>query len=82
MKFEQGKKYICFSPCNTGCTWVFRVDKITAKTLTLLGDFPNGVNKKRVKIYTDSNSMAAEQYCKPLGNYSFAPTLFAKNIVK
>jgi len=79
IKFETGKTYYCLSPCDSNCTWVFSVEKVTTNLVAISGKFPGNAKKKRVKIYTDYNSGVTEQYCKPLGNYSLAPTLRAGN---
>lgn len=79
IRFEEGKRYYCVSPCDTDCVWVFTDVKVTAKSVTLDGDFPSGVSRKRVRISESAaNPLGiAEQVCKPLGNYGMSPTLRA-----
>lgn len=79
VKFEEGKRYYCVSPCNANAVWVFLCVKVTIKSVTLKGDFPSGCNRKRVRLSVSSANPLGivEQTCKPLGNYSMAPTLRA-----
>ena len=80
-KFEVGKRYSMFSPCDQGCIWEYEVIKRTAKMITLLPIeddriLPENREKiKRVKILTDDYS--DEEWARPLGSYSMCPILRA-----
>lgn len=84
VRFEEGKQYYCVSPCNTDSVWVFTAVRVTARSVTLEGDFPSGEKRKRLRIYESSSNHVGriEQFCKPLGNYSMAPILRAMCTVK
>lgn len=80
-KFEVGKRYSMFSPCDMNCTWEYEVIKRTAKMITLkpIEDarlLPENREKiRRVKILTDCG--CDEECARPLGRYSMSPLLCA-----
>ena len=80
-RFEVGKNYRMVSPCDTNCAWYYTVTKRTAKTVTLL-DF----DKKETIVRRVAEMKAfdrvtgverGEEYCKPLGDFSMCPILWA-----
>ena len=78
-KFEVGKTYIAFSPCNSDARWKLKVISRTEKTITLMGRFLTGEQTKRFRISVApaGHYGTFEETCKPLGNYSLCPTLRA-----
>jgi hypothetical protein len=79
-RFEVGKRYWAFSPCDQSCTWEYEVIKRTDKMITLLPIEDDRIPAesreriKRVKILTDD---AEEEWARPLGKYSMCPMLRA-----
>jgi hypothetical protein len=79
-RFEVGKRYWAFSPCDQSCTWEYEVIKRTDKMITLLPIEDDRIPPesreriKRVKILTDD---AEEEWARPLGKYSMCPMLRA-----
>ena len=51
-RFEEGKKYYCYSPCNSDCKYEFEVVKRTEKMLVIKD---SDGNMKRRKIDTREN---------------------------
>lgn len=76
--FEVGKKYTMRSVCDYNCTWTFQVVKRTAATVTLKGDFMNGVKVKTCRINKKLAETFGEESVMPLGSYSMAPILSAR----
>lgn len=78
-KFEVGKTYIAFSPCNTDARWELEVVSRTEKTITVTGDLPGGkqTKKLRISIAPAGHYGILEETCKPLGDYSMSPILRA-----
>ena len=73
LKFEIGKTYEMISICDSNCKWSYKVIKRTAKTVDLF----NGIEIIKCRI----KECEISEMCKPLGSYSFAPILRAKNII-
>lgn len=72
-RFKTGKTYFAVSPCNTDARWYFMVVSRTAKTVRLRNE--DGMEK----VCRISDTFG-EETCKPLGNYSMAPTLRATTL--
>lgn len=78
-RFEVGKQYTMFSPCDMGCTWEYEVIGRTAKTVLLKPIEPDWLREenrekiKRVRIIVDGQ----EEWARPLGKYSMCPILRA-----
>ena len=69
-RFEVGKRYSAFSPCDMNCTWEFEVIKRTEKMITI-----SPTEKvRRVKVHQDDR----EEWATPLGSYSMCPVLRAE----
>ena len=79
-KFQVGKRYWMFSPCDQSCTWEYEVIKRTEKMITLKPIEPEWMREenrekvRRVKILTDNSD---EEWARPLGSYSMCPILRA-----
>jgi len=74
-KFEIGKTYKMWSPCDHNCTWEYEVISRTSKTVTLkLLEFFS-TSTHRINVYGDFETVL------PLGKYSMSPSLRAENIV-
>ena len=72
-KFEIGKSYMMRSACDHECIWTYTVTHRTASTITI----SDGKKVKRcriIKTYTDDAEAVL-----PLGRFSMAPVLRAKN---
>lgn len=84
-KFEVGKTYSMFSPCDHDCIWEYKVIKRTDKMVTLQPVEPDGTlsenqeKVRRVKILTDD--YCDEEWARPLGHYSMCPILRAEREV-
>lgn len=75
-RFEVGKRYEMFSPCDMSCTWYYEVIARTAKTMTLKPIESDGSGKvKKVRILEDTYN--DEEWARPLGRYSMCPVLRA-----
>lgn len=78
-KFEVGKRYFMFSPCDQSCTWEYEVVKRTDKTITLKPTDEDNLRPenrsriRRVKVHSE----LGEEWAKPLGSYSMCPMLRA-----
>ena len=72
-KFIVGQTYSCRSACDHNCVWSFTVTARTDKSVSLSGEFMNGVKAatKRIKVWDGQETVL------PLGAYSMAPTLRA-----
>ena len=83
-RFEVGKKYYMFSPCDQSCTWEYEVIKRTEKMITLKPIEPEWMREenrekvRRVKVLTDNSD---EEWARPLGSYSMCPILRAGRIL-
>jgi len=78
VRFKENEMYYCVSLCNTNCVWRFTCVKVTNNTVTLEGDFPSGITRRRVRLgHILNNQGVLVQTCKPLGRYRMAPTLNA-----
>ena len=69
-KFEEGKKYYMFSPCDTNAIWKYTVIRRTAKTVIL----SDGKDETRCRV----KEYGGQEFCKPIGSYSMSPTLRAE----
>lgn len=80
-RFEVGKQYTMFSPCDMSCTWEYEVIARTAKTMTLKPIEPDYIREenrekiRKVRILEDNYS--DEEWARPLGSYSMCPVLRA-----
>ena len=83
-RFEVGKRYWAFSPCDMSCTWEYEVIKRTEKMITLKPIEPEWMREenrekvRRVKVLTDNSD---EEWARPLGSYSMCPILRAGRIL-
>lgn len=73
-KFEIGKTYTARSACDRNCVWSFTVTARTDKTVTLSGNFMNGVKSKN---FRPRLTLSRDERILPLGNYSMAPAITA-----
>lgn len=71
--FEIGKTYTCFSICDQGCTWSYKVIARTAQTITVT----DGREKKTLRIIKKLSEWNNTESTYPLGQYSMAPILRA-----
>lgn len=71
-RFEVGKRYSAFSPCDMNCTWEFEVVKRTEKMITI-SPTDNLEMFRRVKVHQDDRG----EWATPLGSYSMCPVLRA-----
>lgn len=76
-QFEVGKKYSARSACDYECVWTFKVIKRTAATVTLSGNFYNGVKSKTFRVNQKEAERWGYETILPLGRYSMAPCLSA-----
>ena len=73
-RFEEGKKYYCYSPCNSDCKYEFEVVKRTEKMLVIKD---SDGNMKRRKIDTREN----EEIVYPDGKYSMCLVLGSNRMI-
>lgn len=73
-RFEEGKKYYCYSPCNSDCKYEFEVIKRTEKMLVIKD---SDGNMKRRKIDTREN----EEIVYPDGKYSMCLVLGSNRMI-
>ena len=73
-RFEEGKKYYCYSPCNSDCKYEFEVVKRTEKMLVIKD---SDGNMKRRKIDTRGN----EEIVYPDGKYSMCLVLGSNRMI-
>lgn len=85
IQFEVGKHYDMVSPAQINCAWYYRVTKRTDKNVWLMPVDRDGVDQdhkpQRCKLYVQHRGQGYEEFCRPLGSYSMAPTLFASRTV-
>lgn len=77
IQFETGKIYSCFSPCNFDCRWWYKVVSRTVKTITVVNELGE---TKRCGIAKRESEINGCECAFPLGRYSLAPMLTAKQI--
>ena len=73
-RFEEGKKYYCYSPCNSDCKYELEVVKRTEKMLVIKD---SDGNMKRRKIDTREN----EEIVYPDGKYSMCLVLGSNRMI-
>jgi len=73
-KFDIGSTYWCRSVGDYNAIWKFKVLKRTNKTITIVAGPGWTPEIKRISIYEE------EEQVRPIGNYSMAPILGAKNL--
>ena len=73
-RFEEGKKYYCYSPCNSDCKYEFEVVKRTEKMLVIKD---SDGNMKRRKIDTREN----EEIGYPDGKYYMCLVLGSNRMI-
>ena len=74
-RFEIGKTYTCRSICNHDCVWSYTVTARTAKTITVT----DGKQESRMRISAKVSEYRGAESVYPLGQYSMAPILSARD---
>ena len=75
IKFEIGKTYKMRSACDHNCVWTYTVIARTAQTVT----FTDGKETIKCKINKQLSEYDGAETVFPLGRYSMAPTMRARN---
>lgn len=70
-KFQEGQELSARSSCDYDCVFRFIVIKRTAKTVTV--KYHNQLKTVKVRVWSNGS-----EYCYPLGTFSMAPAVFAK----
>ena len=72
MKFNVGQTYETRAIGDHNCVYSFKVQKRTAKTVTITGSLIAGYGRRTIKIDDDGS-----EYVFPTGQHSFAPIIRA-----
>ena len=70
-QFKVGNTYTTRSACDYDCIFSFTVVSRTDKSITITGDCLSGPTRRKVRVYSDSESVM------PLGSFSMAPVITA-----
>lgn len=70
-QFQVGKTYTTRSACDYDCIFSFTVVARTDKSITITGDLLDKPTRKKIRVYSDSESVM------PYGSYSMAPVITA-----
>ena len=71
IKFQEGQELSARSSCDYDCVFRFTVIKRTAKTVTV--KYHDQLKTVKVRVWSNGT-----EYCYPLGTFSMAPSVFAK----
>ena len=76
-RFEVGKTYYMFSPCDQDCRWCYTVLGRTALSVLLMDESGNTVRRR---ISRSASEGRRAEIVFPIGFYSMAPVLSADRL--